>query len=388
MPIDPYGRDGLGVFWFDANFDNYPELYVGNNSDQFVLPDFDPRADWYMNDGGVLRDWSELPDSVLSDAWAAMGVDVGDIDGDLDWDFYVTDVWYLLPVPQGNALYLGEDGGNTLSENVCANHGVCFGYNSWPTNFVDFDNDGWVDLWVGASLPAAPDMLYINRGDGTGQFDPHRQPGWTGHIARGGTATDYDGDGRVDMALWPDKSQVYLFKNNSPLAGTHWIELRLVGIESNAAAIGARVELTVAGQTQMRRVSGGDSAHSQMDLTVHFGLGEQAVADQIDVFWPSGQVDTFLNVVGDRFVIAREGTGIVTAGFFSAGAVWDDGSSTLLVTATSNYGGRAQIEAVGYGPLAWNRAAGQYEGAFSVASAPTDVELEHATGTSVTVPVE
>jgi hypothetical protein len=388
MPIDPGGRDGLGVFWWDADFDMYPELYVGNNSDDYVLPDFDPRADWYKNDGGVLRDWHELPDSILSDAWAAMGVDVGDIDGDMDWDFYVTDVWYLQPIPQGNALYLGEDGGKTLSVNKCREHGLCFGYNSWPTNFVDFDNDGWVDLWVGASLPSDPDILYINRGDGTGTFDPHRQPGWTGHIARAGTATDYDGDGRIDVFLWPDNDRAFLYRNDSALPGTHWVELRLLGTASNAAAIGARVELTVNGQTQMRKIGGGDSAHSQMDLTVHFGLGPSDVADQIDVFWPSGQVDILTGVAGDTFHLVREGEGLVAPVVTTASAIWNEATSTLLVTATSNYGGRGVIEALGYGPLVWNRPAMRFEAAFPMSIVPLEIELAHGAGATIVVPVE
>jgi hypothetical protein len=378
--VDGKGRDGLVGFWWDADFDNYPELFVGNDSDQLDLPDFDPRGVFYKNTNGVLNEWVGLPSSVGGDTWAAMGVDIGDIDGDMDWDVYVTDVWYLMPVPQGNALYLGEDGGRTLSENKCVEHGLCFGYNSWPANFTDFDNDGWVDLWVGASFAADPDILYINRADGTGMFVPHRQLPFTDHFARAGTVADFDGDGAMDIFLWDEGDRGFLYRNASGLP-RHWIELRLLGVQSNAAAIGARVELTTGnGRTQMRRVSGADSAHSQQDLVVHFGLGTALTATQIDIFWPSGQVQTLTAVPGDRFWLVREGAGLVEHAFLSGNAVWDADLGELTVTATTNYGGRADIDVTGLGPLQWNALLDTYVGTFPLAVPPADVELTSGFG--------
>lgn len=384
---DGHGRDGLGSFWWDADFDGFPELYVANNSDLLDLPDFDPKDVYYKNLGGVgFEDWTDRTPTVGGDAWAGMGMDVGDIDGDGDWDLYITDVWELPPTPHGNVLYEGSPDGS-LSPNRCHDHGLCFGYNSWPANFQDYDNDGWVDLWVGSSVATDPDLLYINTGDGTGRFEVHRQDGWSGHWMRGGGVTDYDGDGAVDVFMWELGGDSSLWRNELP-SGRHWIELRLIGTESNAAAIGAVVRTRAAGLVQMRRVSGGDSAHSQADLAVHFGLGGDASAEWVEITWPSGRVHTFEDVPADRFWLVHEDLGLVPGRIVDPTATWDPGAGLLRVSTATNYGGRAKVAADGLGPLLWDATVHRYQAAFPLASPPVSVRLTSDLGGADDVPVE
>lgn len=390
--LDPHGRDGLGMLWWDADFDLYPELYVANNSDRDEPPVFDPLHDYWKNLGGAsFADWTHHADPTTgADGWAGMGMDVGDIEGDGDWDLYITDVWQLPPVPKGNVLYLGEPDGS-LGANACQEKGLCFGYNSWPANFMDFDNDGWVDLWVGASLPSDPDMLYINRADGSGMFYPTRVEGWSGYIGRGGTAADYDADGDVDVFLWVEGNDSSLWENTLQ-SDHHWLELRLLGTRSNRAAIGARIEVRNAGSpTLLRKVSGGDSAHSQTDLTVHVGLGDHAVAEHVDVFWPSGEVQRFTDVATDRFWLVDEDAGLVDEVLTDATAVWDAAESTLTVGVRSSYVGRSRIRVDGIGDLAYLVADrpedASYLATFAAETRPDEVLVVSTNGATATVPV-
>lgn len=401
MGTDGHGRDGLVGFWWDHDFDRYPELYVGNNSDEDRGLVLDPLDVFYRNRGGTAFDeWTEgtLADGtpvIGYDAWAAMGVDVGDIDADGDWDLYITDVNFLDPVPHGNVLYIGEDGG--LSENRCHDFGVCFGYNSWPANFEDFDNDGYIDLWVGSSLPRTPDMVFLNEG-GTGMVS-HRQTGFTGHTARSGTTADFDGDGDMDIFLWHDSGAANatssLFENQliegrSPdLTGMHWIELKLVGTESNRSAIGAVVRAEVGGVPVMRRVTGGDSAHAHRMFILHIGLGIHEQLDRIEITWPRPEAVSPVQVVedlaADRVWIVDETAGKVDHAFIDPTATLSGGR--LEITTASNYGGRADIDVEGYGALDYDAATVSYEARFTAKGTPTEVRLLTSYGDPQIVPV-
>ena len=384
------GRDGLVGFFWDHDFDRYPELYVGNNSDEDEGPVLDPRDVFYRNDGtGSFTTWDNP--NIGYDAWAAMGVDIGDIDADGDWDLYITDVMFLPPSPHGNVLYYTEDDGE-LSANRCHDAGLCFGYNSWPTNFEDFDNDGWIDIWVGSSLPRDPDMLYINQGDGT--FVAHRQQGFIGHIARSGTTADYDGDGDMDAFLFDEGSRSSLWENDlidgdSDLTGKHWVELKLRGAASNRAAIGTLVKTEVNGVKMMRRVTGGDSAHAHRMLMLHFGLGNATALDRIEITWPQPEANSPVQVVegltADRLWIIDEGLGILEHAFVEPEARWEN--DRLEVSVGSNYGGRPAIEVEGFGELDYEVETVRYEGRFTVASAPAEVTLLTDYGAPLTLPV-
>ncbi len=394
LGVDGRGRDGLVGFWWDHDFDRYPELYVGNNSDHDDGPAHDPRDVFYRNRGGTFEEWTDDP--IGYDAWAAMGADVGDVDADGDWDLYVTDVFKLPPAPRGNVLYLGtEDGG--LTDNRCHEAGICFGYNSWPTNFEDFDNDGWIDLWVGSSLPRQPNLVFLNRADGTGRFVVHRQEGFLGQHARAGTTADYDGDGDIDIFLFDEGADSSLWANQriaGPAGPTppdrHWIALKLVGVQSNRAAIGAVVRTEVDGVRMMRRVTGGDSAHSHRQLILHFGLGHAEHLSRIEIDWPRppsvSPVQVVEDLAADRLWIIEEGVGARAHAFEGPRATWHDGA--LEVETRSNHGGRPTIEVEGLGALAYDAGRIRYSASFPVAEPPSRVRLQTDYGAPIDVSVQ
>jgi hypothetical protein len=384
---DGSGRDTLVTFWWDANGDRFPDLYMGNVSDRLLPPDYDPTANFYYNQGGVhfedrvpsLEPWLGL------DAWAAMGSDVGDIDLDGDWDLYVTDVFGLGAVPHGNVLYLGN-GDGTLSVNLCSEHDVCGGYNSWPSTFADFNRDMWPDLWVGAAGGGEPSLVFVNKGDGT--FEHHEQDSFNSEFSRrGGTTADYDGDGDVDVFVWTLDGPSELF-NNDPVDTHHWLEVKLYGTISSWDAIGATVYVTAGGVRQMRRVSGGDSAHSQMDSILHFGLGDNDTIDLVEVEWPTGTLQSFSNVAADDLIRIDETEGLLTEEI-TAVARYDAPNDALYVSASSTWGGRSELGASGFGPLQYSARRRTFNAKYTgIATAPATIDVHTRRGAATTVTVQ
>jgi hypothetical protein len=383
---DGSGRDTLVAFWWDANKDQLPDLYAGNASHQLLMPDFDPTANFYYNLGGgvfedqvpVLQPWLAL------DAWAPMGADVGDVDLDGDWDMYVTDSFQIGTAPNGNPLYLGNDDG-TLSTNVCSERDACGGYSAWPVNFADFNRDMWPDLWIGGLNFDDISLVYINKGDGF--FEHHEQQNFGGVVSRGGSVADYDGDGDVDVFMWAHEGISDLYRND-PVDTNHWVEVRLYGSASSWDAIGATVYVTAGGIQQMRRVSGGESAHSQMESILHFGLGEFDMVDLLQIEWPSGKRHHFNNIPADDLVRIHEGRGLLQERLNGPMADYDEATDTLFVDCGSTFGGRTTITADGFGTLTYDAEARRHAATFTgVSTNPGTVRFASARGAAKTINV-
>ena len=164
----------------------------------------------------------------------------------------------------------------------------------------DYDNDGWIDIFV--SNNGSQNVLYHNRGDGA--FEDATTSGGVAGVtdnAGMGVATgDIDNDGDLDLWQVDGSNQPpNLFRNNlicpadnsQYVPGRNWLKLTLQGTVSNHTGIGARVELWQDGSLwQARQVFGGPGWRSQNDLTVSFGLGPHDYVEEVRVYWPSGVV--------------------------------------------------------------------------------------------------
>jgi hypothetical protein len=99
----------------------------------------------------------------------------------------------------------------------------------------------------------------------------------------------------------------------------HWVSFELEGSKGNRLALNARIRATAGDLVQLDQVQSGGSYLSQSDLRIHFGLGGHEKVDKLEVFWPSGKVETLTNVGADHFYLLKEGEGILPARNGAAG---------------------------------------------------------------------
>jgi hypothetical protein len=190
----------------------------------------------------------------------------------------------------------------------------------WSNGIVDFNNDGWKDLFVagggvvhpkGDFAERAPraNTVYVNLksgkfADATAGAGPDFAARRAVH--RGAAFGDLDDDGRVDAVVSALEAPLEVWHNVSP-AKNHWLLVRLVGSRSNRDGTGAKLRLTAASGAQYAHVSTAVGYGCASDPRVHFGLGGDAVAAELRVEWPSGAVDVLKDVAADRVVVVKEG---------------------------------------------------------------------------------
>lgn len=184
----------------------------------------------------------------------------------------------------------------------------------------DFNNDMYLDLFVVASgdVGKQENLLLLNRGDG--HFDVVRAAGGAAGSRDGVgdsvTTADFDGDGFLDLlvttggsmgrslGLPSEKGGYHLYRNIGN--GNHWLEIDLQGTVSNRDGIGARVELTAGGVTQVRVQDGGVHERGQNHQRLHFGLAKFTQIDKIKIRWPSGMVQELNGAKADRILRIKE----------------------------------------------------------------------------------
>jgi hypothetical protein len=186
-----------------------------------------------------------------------------------------------------------------------------------PTIF-DFDNDGWKDIFVSRghvqSLEAAPRITVaqhnsVFRNLGTMKFAAFTaEAGLAGTAPsrhRGSAVGDLNGDGRLDVVVSAISAPAEIWLNESP-PGNHWIELALEGTKSNRDGIGARIKVTTKSGAQYNHATSACGYASSSAGPVHFGLGSDKVADEIEIRWPSGVVQQLRGIAADRIVRITE----------------------------------------------------------------------------------
>ena len=302
-----------------------PDLYVVNVHD---LSPFHHDLIYENNGDGTFTEFGTTMPGFGDDSGAGMGTAVGDIDNDGDWDIYLSDLPDPgnEPVAEGNPLYLGNPDG-TWSENAAPAAGV-ESFSSWGVNFVDLDQDGFEDLFVGTIAPNnAVQSIYHNNGDGTFDDVTGSSGFVTGFPARGSAVADYDRDGDMDIVQVNLNDRIILFENVSANQG-NWLQIKLEATVSNRSAIGTLVKATTGSTTRMRQINGGASAHSQDELLIHFGLGSATTVDDIEISWPSGVVQSLSNVGVNQMITVTETSG---------------GSGTLVVSPASIDFGQQEV---------------------------------------------
>ncbi len=268
------------------------------------------------------------------------------VSGDVGlWGDYDNDGWLDLFVTGGsppwgaglNSLHRNL-GGNVFAD-VASTAGVvqsvCATFGAWG----DYDNDGDLDLFL-TRFTGTPNILYRNNGDGTFSSVEVGSPLTAGTYRLGTVWADYNDDGFLDLfiacGLSPDqRAYNLLYRNNGN--GKSWLKLNLIGVASNRSAIGAkvRVKATIGGKSfwQMRELTGNTGLSGGHGLIPHFGLGDASSAELVRIEWPSGLVQEFANVAARQtFEVTEHQAG---------------GSAAPSLTATRSTEGAVQLTLTG-----------------------------------------
>ncbi len=273
-----------GCTFGDYDHDGDLDLYVVNSGAPNVL---------YRNNG----------DGTFSDVTKAAGVagpgkgenaSFGDYDNDGDLDLYLVNYY------QANVLY--RNNGDGTFTDMAAAAGVGQVTASMSAVFGDYDNDGYLDLYVANAGGA--NILYRNNGDGI--FTDVTALAGVGdeRPSLGAAFGDYDNDGDLDLYVANSGQANALYRNSGH--ANHWLHIKTIGTTSNRDGVGARVRVVAGELSQVRQV-GGDSGRCVNSLLVEFGLGDHASADLVEIRWPSGMVQTFTDVQADQVIIVQEG---------------------------------------------------------------------------------
>ncbi len=256
-----------------------------------------------------------------------MGVDAADFDGDGDDDIFLTHL-----SRQTNTIYVNEGDGwfsdKTLATGLAA---PSVAFTSFGTAWVDYDNDGWLDLVIAngavqviAELALAkdpfplhqPNQLFRNLGngaDGTVRFEDVTAGAGAAfelsEVSRGAAFGDLDNDGDVDVVITNNNGPARLLRNDVGSSNA-WLGLRLVDPGLKRDAIGARVAVRLAGgRTLWRRVRADGSFAAANDPRVLFGLGQAAKIEGVRVVWPDGAIEVWTNVPLRKYTTLEKGTG-------------------------------------------------------------------------------
>ncbi len=343
-PVVTDVASSAGCAWCDYDKDGWLDLFVSHGQNQ-------NNALYHNNGNGTFT--KVTTGSIVNDGGDSRGCAWGDYNNDGWQDLYVTNYG-----PQRNFLYRNEGSGLfTKITNVSPVNDLAYGTGC---TWVDYDNDGWLDLM--ATYNAANNRLYHNNQDGTftlTNLAPSQEWGWSyepavadidnngwidifipkrtvngfesknalfknsngiftkitndivgqeGGSSDAGAFADYNNDGLMDLFTTSGSTSTptrnYLYKNITSNPG-NYIVLKLRGCTLNRSAIGTRVYVVTGTKRQMREVSGGNSAQSM--LWQHFGLSNAGIIDSIIINWGSGGTKVLTNVAVNQFLDVPDG---------------------------------------------------------------------------------
>jgi hypothetical protein len=335
---------GGSLNWLDYNNDGAVDVYFGNDG----MP---PKYDFMFKNN--LTGFTNLALSIgLNDSASTLAVASGDYDNDGDIDIFLGTQSH--PGFSYTSILYRNNGNGTFT-NVTEASGIMTTFYTWGAEWGDYNNDGYLDLALANTTGLL--QIYKNNGDGTftdvatsigiNEIGQAYSVGWADYdnhgdldlyFARGQTYADklyrndgatftdvstavgmgdlrhssciswgdYNNDGFLDLYLNNNGTENRLYKNNAE-STNKWIILKLVGVNSNKSAIGARVRIKTGTKTQIREVEGGSGGKGQNSLPVEFGIGTSTIIDSLIIRWPNGLEQGFANVNPNQIITVTEG---------------------------------------------------------------------------------
>ncbi|HKY28290.1 MAG TPA: CRTAC1 family protein [Pyrinomonadaceae bacterium] len=302
---------GLGIVTADFDADGWIDIYVAN--------DGDPNQLWINQKNGTFKNEALLAGAAINrdgKAEAGMGVDAADCDGNATDDIFITHL-----MDETNTLYTNL--GKLLFEDRTREAGLGIPgrrFTGFGTLFFDYDNDGWLDLFVtNGAVQLLPELIrkgdlfpldqpnQLFRNQGNGKFievsDRALEPL---EVGRGAAFGDIDNDGDTDVLVTNNNGPVKLFVNE---VGNrkHWLGLKLVG-KNGRDMLGARVEVAIKrGYALWRRARTDGSYLNANDPRVLVGLGTASRVELMRVYWPDGSVEEWRGLVVDGYTTLKQG---------------------------------------------------------------------------------
>jgi hypothetical protein len=308
---DPSSKS-LGITVLDYNNDGWPDLFVSN--------DTQPNKLYRNNRNGTFTEEAVAAGVAFGEdgvARGAMGTDAADYDRSGRTHLLVgnfSNQMLGLYHNEGNGLFVDEAPRSSVGRSSLLS--LAFG-----VFFFDYDLDGYPDIFaanghideeIGRVQPKIqfrePPLLFHNLGKGK-FVDVSNQVGaeiQRPMVARGAAYGDFDRDGDLDIVLSTNNGPAYLYRNDGGNRN-HWLQLKLIGTQSNRSALGAVAILESASGRQSQTVHSGSSYCSQSDLALTFGLGGDDTVKSIEIAWPSGHKDRMSSIKSNQFLTIREG---------------------------------------------------------------------------------
>ena len=297
--VDTDGR-AMGVGAGDYDMDGFMDIYVANDHTLNYL---------FHNEGGKkFIDRGTMSGTAFSQAGEAtvsMSVDFADYNNDGLLDMFVSDDTYCsLYKNEGNGVYSDKSYPSGLST-------VCAQFVGWSSTFVDYDNDGDVDIYKtnGAlkHLYGHEDQLLENTGDGKfadvslgrGEYFSKE------YVGRGTCVGDFDNDGDMDVLVVNLNDSCRFLRNNKGNQN-NWLMLHLTGTSSNRDGVGARIRISSGGKEQITLKKSTTGYISQNDPRLHFGLGKNELVEWIEINWPSGKLQRLENIRTNQILDVTE----------------------------------------------------------------------------------
>jgi hypothetical protein len=307
------GHYCFSVSTLDFDEDGWPDIYIACDSTPSIL--------YRNNHDGTFTDVAVTAGAAFNEdgrEQAGMGSTIADYNGDGHLDIFKTNF-----SDDTSTLYKNLGDGTFADATTAAGLGLYTQYLGWGTMFLDIDNDGWPDLLLvnGHVYPEVdsqhlgssykePRILFHNNGDGT-FTDISASAGaaiTTSASSRGLSVGDLWNDGRMSAVINNMNAAPALLVNQVKNAN-HWIAIHAVGAKSNRDGIGARILVKTASRTLVDEVRSGSSYISSDDMRVHFGLAKSEKVDWVEIHWPSGIAERFVNLAVDQIHSLKEGTG-------------------------------------------------------------------------------